>query len=206
MEMKSATGAQAGGIAPEEWFDVVDEAGRPVGRAPRRECHGNPALIHPAVHVFVFDSRGRLFLQRRSLTKDIQPGRWDTSVGGHLRPGEAPEAGAKREMMEELGVEAPLRFSHAYVWRSPVETEYVRSYVAQHEGPFRLDPAELAEGRFWTADEIARARGRGVFTPNFEHELEWLARDPAGALAALGVASGFARARGSRAGGDPPLV
>lgn len=188
MEMsEERTAATSAGFDPEEWFDLVDESGRPVGRARRRECHGNPTLIHPAVHVFVFGSDGRLFLQRRSPAKDIQPGRWDTSVGGHLRPGEAPDDGARREMREELGIEAPLRFSHAYVWRSDVETEYVRAYVARHDGPFRLDPAEIAEGRFWSAAEIVGARRTGVFTTNFEHELDWLARDPAGALAELGV-------------------
>lgn len=175
------------GFDPDEWFDVLDDSGQRVGRARRSECHHNPSLIHPAVHVFVFNSRGLLFLQRRSPTKDIQPGRWDTSVGGHLRPGEMPEEGARREMKEELGVDVTIRFSHAYLWRSDVETEYVRSYVTQHDGPFQLDPAEVSEGRFWSADEIVQAVGRGVLTTNFEHELQWLARDPAGALATLGV-------------------
>jgi len=173
---------------PDEWFDLVDETGRPIGRARRCECHGNPALIHPAVHVFVFGADGRLFLQRRAFSKDIQPGRWDTSVGGHLRPGETPEDGAQRELREELGVEAALRFSHWYLWRSDVETEYVWAYIAQHDGPFQMDPAEIAEGRFWSITEIAQALGQGVFTTNFEHELEWLARDPSGVLAPLGVA------------------
>jgi isopentenyldiphosphate isomerase len=165
-----------------EVFDVVDGQGRPVGRALRRECHANPALVHPAVHVFVFNCAGSLFLQQRSMSKDVQPGRWDTSVGGHLHPGEDPCAGARREMREELGIETPLAFSHEYVWRSPRETEYVRAFVAHFEGPFRLDPDEVADGRFWTFDEIAASVGRGVFTPNFEHELDWLRRDPSGAV------------------------
>ncbi len=173
----------------EEVFDVVDERGRPVGRAPRRECHSNPALIHPAVHVFVFDRLGRLLLQRRSPDKDIQPGRWDTSVGGHLRPGEDPAEGARREMAEELGIAADLRPSHEYLWRSDRETEYVRSFIAVHDGPFRPDPVEIADAKFWAPAEIEAAVGRGVFTSNFEHELGWLRRDPAGVLASL-VAAG----------------
>jgi len=168
-----------------EEFEIVDETGRPVGRATRAECHRNPALIHPAVHVFVWDSRGRLFLQRRALNKDIQPGRWDTSVGGHLRPGEPPEEGARRELREELGVDATLYFSHRYLWRSERETEWVTSFVTEHSGPFCLDPDEVAEGRFWDWGEILGAIGRGTFTPNFEHELSWLRRDPSGAIARL---------------------
>ncbi len=158
----------------DEVFDVVDEQGRPVGRALRRECHSDPSLIHPVVHVFVFNRAGALFLQQRSLSKDVQPGRWDTSVGGHLHSGENPPDGARREMREELGIDAPLVFSHEYVWRCPRESEYVRAYVASFEGPFRLDPDEVSAGRFWTFDEIAASVGRGVFTPNFEFELSWL--------------------------------
>ncbi len=161
----------------EEWFDLVDEQGRALGRARRSECHGNPALIHPSVHVLVFDAGGRLLLQRRSRSKDIQPGRWDSSVGGHLQPGEKPRDGALREMREELGV-APeaLHAAHDYLWRSDRETEYVRTYTAHHDGPFTPCPVEIEEVRFWTADEMADALGSGVLTPNLEHEFR-LARE-----------------------------
>ena len=98
----------------------------------------------PAFHVLVFDAQGRLFLQKRTLTKDIQPGKWDTSVGGHLRPGEAPEAGARREMQEELGVAPPaLEFLYQYLWQSTRETELVRTYRAIHAGPFALQAEEI---------------------------------------------------------------
>lgn len=149
------------------------------------------------MHVFVFNRAGALFLQQRSMRKDVQPGRWDTSVGGHLHPGEDPREGARREMREELGIDAPLTFSHEYIWRCPRETEYVRGYAAGFEGPFRLDPEEVSDGRFWTSGEIAASVGLGVFTPNFEHELGWLRRDPSGAIAALkGLAQAGRRAHG----------
>ena len=163
--------------SPDEMFDLVDEAGRPIGRARRRECHGNPDLIHPSVHVLVFNDRGELFLQKRSMRKETQPGRWDSSVGGHLHPGEDPLAGALRESEEELGLRnVPLLLSHAYVWRCPRESEYVRTYIARCNGPFRLDPDEIDDGRFWTASEIEAAIGKGVLTPNLEHE--WGRRRP----------------------------
>lgn len=155
----------------EELFDVLDASGRKVGQALRRECHGNPALIHPAVHVLVCDHAGRLFLQKRSSVKDIQPRKWDTSVGGHPRCGEEAEAAARREMREELGVEPPcLEPLYHYLWRSAVETEFVTSFRAVHEGPFNLQPEEIETGRFWTAAEIDAALGSGLFTPNFEYE------------------------------------
>jgi len=157
----------------DEVFELVDEQGRVVGRATRRECHSNPSLIHQAVHVLVFDEQGRLFLQKRSARKDIQPGKWDTSVGGHLQPGETPETGARREMLEELGVAVPhLEFLYQYLWRSPRETELVRTYRAQSSGPFQLQAEEIETGRFWEAEEIAARLGTEIFTPNFEVEFD----------------------------------
>lgn len=157
--------------AKEEWFDLVDENGTRIGKARRRECHGNPALLHQAVHVFVFNAAGELFLQRRSRNKDVQPGKWDTSVGGHVDAGESPDAAACREMREELGITSgsPRRLYH-YLWRSPLESERIQSYVLQHEGPFTLHPEEIEEGRFWSFAEIEAHLGREVFTPNFEAE------------------------------------
>ena len=158
-------------IRAEELLDVLDERGRVVGRATRRACHSNPALMHQAVHVLVFDGQGRLWLQQRSCQKDIQPGRWDSSVGGHLRPGEAPEDGARREMREELGVEpSALQFLYEYRWRSDVETEWVRTYRTRHAGPFQWPPEEIEAGRFWPVAEIEAGLGQGTFTPNFEFE------------------------------------
>ena len=162
----------------DEDFELVDETGRVVGMARRSQCHGNPQLIHQSVHVLVFDRDGRLFLQKRSARKDVQPGMWDTSVGGHMKPGEAPEEGARREMQEELGVApARLEFAYQYLWRSPIETELIRAFATLSEGPFTLDPEEIDEGRFWTFDEIEAALGRGIFSPQFCNEFprmrEW---------------------------------
>lgn len=158
-------------MSQEEQFDVVNEWGHVLGQATRSQCHSDPALIHQAVHVLVFDRDGRLFLQKRAATKDTQPGKWDSSVGGHLHAGEHPEYGARREMAEELGV-SPSRLDYAYhyLWRAPNETELVRSYVTMHEGPFVLPPEEIGEGRFWSFDEIDAELAGTLFTPQFAME------------------------------------
>lgn len=154
-----------------EWFDVVDLTGRVVGQALRQVCHQNSGLIHRAVHVLVFDRVGRIFLQKRSCRKDVQPGKWDTSVGGHLIPGESPREGAEREMAEELGIKgANLRPAYEYVWRSDIETELISAFAVIHDGPFNLDPVEISEGRFWTFDEIDEQLESGIFTPQFQTE------------------------------------
>jgi isopentenyl-diphosphate delta-isomerase type 1 len=154
-----------------EVFDLVDTEGNRIGHALRSECHGNPDLLHQAVHVFVVNRAGELFLQKRSQHKDVQPGKWDTSVGGHVDAGEEAEAAARRELDEELGITGSQPgFLYSYLWRSPMESELIRSYRLEHEGPFRLQPDELEDGRFWSLPEIEASLDSGVFTPNFEYE------------------------------------
>ena len=155
----------------EEFFDIVDEQGNVVGAAPRKECHGNPALIHRAVHVLVFNEEGELFLQKRSPLKDIQPGKWDTSVGGHLARGEDYETAALREMEEELGITgAEPQYLYSYPHRDSVEAENVQTYSLLHSGVPCPNPDEIVEGRFWSLKEIHDNLGKGMFTPNFEEE------------------------------------
>ena len=157
---------------PSEPFELyAAEEYRVVGRATRGECHGNPALVHAVARVHVWDRAGRLLLQLRSASKDIQPNKWDTAVGGHLLPGEEAEAAARREMAEELGV-APDRLIrlHRFLMRTPVETEWVTTFATVHDGPFSPDPGEIAGLRFWTRAEIAAALGTGQLTPAFEDE------------------------------------
>jgi isopentenyldiphosphate isomerase len=159
-------------------LDIVDSSGKVVGQELRSKCHGDPSLSHRAVHIFVRNRRGEIFLQKRSIRKDIQPGKWDTSVGGHLEVGENYEMAALRELEEELGADLTvyggieaLERRHDYVWKSAVETEHIRTYEVVLEGPFRLHPDEIEEGRFWTEDELRSSLGTGSLTPNLEEEL-----------------------------------
>ncbi len=154
-----------------EFFDIVDDNDRVIGTAPRRECHGNPALVHRAAHVLVFNRAGQLLLQKRSPDKDIQPDKWDTSVGGHLDPGESYLEAAVREMHEELGLSGlPLTFLYHSKIRNEIESENIATYLTSHEGPFVYNRREIVEVRFWGPEEIDQGMGTGVFTPNFEEE------------------------------------
>jgi isopentenyldiphosphate isomerase len=169
-----------------ELFDIVDEQDRVIGQAPRSKCHGDPSLVHRVAHVLVFNPGGDLLLQKRSMSKDIQPGRWDTSVGGHLDPGESYLEAARREMEEELGVKGvPLTFLYHSKIRNEIESENVATYLTVYDGPIRFSPDEIDSVRFWRRDEIESALGRGVFTPNFEEEWgsfkDWSRRYPTAA-------------------------
>ena len=156
----------------EEHFDIVDNEDRIVGLATRSEVHGNPDLIHRVAHVLVFNSQGELFLQKRALSKDIQPGKWDTSVGGHVDQGESYYRAALREMREELEIEPEkVEFLYKYLHSNEVETEYVSTYRCVWNGIISTNPQEIIEGRFWSLDDIAQASDSGVFTPNFLDEL-----------------------------------
>ena len=165
--------------SPIEWFPVVDEEGNTIGEAPRQICHdGKSFFLHPVVHLHLFNTKGELFLQKRSAGKDIQPGKWDTSVGGHLAPGESVEDGVKREASEELGLlDIDPVFIRRYIWKSPVERELVNSFTFISDQVPVIDPVEIEEGRYWTTGEIKEATGKGIFTPNFEHEFSILFSD-----------------------------
>lgn len=155
----------------DELLEIVDTNGNVVGIAPRSVVHGNPSLIHRVVHVLVFDGKGRLLLQKRSMAKDVAPGRWDTSVGGHVDPGEEIVEAAGRELAEELGVEnKELKFLYSYMHSNSYETELVYTYSCVREDGFAFNKEEIDEIRFWDISEIKSTIGLGVLSDNFEHE------------------------------------
>lgn len=157
----------------QEIFPIVDENGTVIGSATRGECHSGTKLLHPVVHLHVFNSKGDIYLQRRPDWKDIQPGKWDTAVGGHIDYGETPEEALHREVREELGITdfVPQRIDK-YVFESKRERELVYVHRTTYDGEICPSAEELDGGRFWTMQEIREAMGKGVLTPNFESEFK----------------------------------
>lgn len=156
-----------------ERFPIVTPEGEIIGAATRAECHGGSKLLHPVVHLHLIDGDGRVYLQKRVMTKDIQPGKWDTAVGGHVDLGESVGEALRREASEELGHEiADPRHILTYVFESDRERELVNVFAERVDSAIELhpDPTEVDEGRFWTPEEIAGATGRSILTPNFESE------------------------------------
>lgn len=142
---------------PEEFFDIVDDHDEVIGQRARSEVH-RLGLKHRAVHVLVFNRRGELFLQKRSLAKDCYPGTWDSSASGHLAPGESYDACAVREVEEELGwrlAEIPERLFKIDACAATGQ-EFVWIYRAEAEGPFTLQAEEISEGGWFAPEAVKR--------------------------------------------------
>lgn len=166
-----------------EKFPIVDEEGCVVGSATRGECHNGSRLLHPVVHLHVFNTAGDIYLQKRPEWKDIQPGKWDTAVGGHMDYGETPEEALRREVREELGItDFTPEFIGKYVFDSKRERELVYVNRTIYDGPVRPSTEELDGGRFWTMAEIREAMGKDILTPNFESELKRCFGEEAGLI------------------------
>ena len=157
----------------QELFPVVDEQGNILGSITRGEAHNGTKILHPVIHLHVFNSAGELYLQRRPIWKDIQPGKWDTAVGGHVDLGENVTMALHREVREELGITdfEPVNLG-TYVFEGLRERELVYVHKTVYDGPIQPSADELAGGRFWTPAEIAQSMGKGIFTPNFEDEYQ----------------------------------
>ena len=160
-------------MEPEEYLEIVDYQGNIIDSAPRSEAHGNPSLMHKVVHVLVFNKNGEVLLQKRSQNKDVAPGRWDTSVGGHVGVGEDLIVSSKREMHEELGITGlEPEYLYSYVHSNVFETELVATYRCLYEGDFSFNREEIDELRFWSFDEIREVIGNKILSDNFEHEFQ----------------------------------
>lgn len=159
----------------EEWFPLVNEEGETIGKATRKECHNGSKQLHPVIHLHIFNKEGELYLQKRSMTKDIQPGKWDTAVGGHIDYGETVEEALRREVREELGITDFIpQFITRYVFESAIEKELVNTFRTVYNGEITPDTEELDGGRFWPIEEVKANLGKNVFTPNFEQEFRQL--------------------------------
>lgn len=158
-----------------EWFPVIDSNGMVIGRSTRQYCHSGAKPLHPVVHVHVIDRMSRIYLQKRSMKKEIQPGKWDTAVGGHVAYGEEILEAAYREASEELGLRDfhPINVD-TYEYESSIEREMVNVFAAVGSYDLQPDLDEVDEGRWWPIEEIDAAIGKEILTPNFESEFQMI--------------------------------
>jgi len=141
----------------DEKFDVVDTSDRVTGSAPRSEIHAR-GLLHRAVHLWLYNPSGQILLQRRSLTKDREPGKWTSSVSGHVNAGEEYDAAMRREIPEEIGVTAESCAGFQRIGYFPAcgetDQEFVWLFRANHPGPFRPDSTEVAALEWFEPEKL----------------------------------------------------
>jgi isopentenyldiphosphate isomerase/intracellular septation protein A len=155
----------------EEILPIVDMEGKILGKAPRSLVHSNKEYLHPVVHLHILNGSSQLYLQKRSTQKIIQPGKWDTAVGGHVAWGESIEQSLMRETQEEAGLTTfnPIPMAR-YVWESEVERELVYTFICYAKIQPVFEHGEIDGGKYWSFAEIRNNLSKGVFTPNFEKE------------------------------------
>ena len=161
-------------LSSEEWVPVVDSQGKIIGQATRPSVHRGEKILHPVVHLHVLNKKN-LLLQKRSMTKEIYPGRWDTAVGGHILVNETLETALRREAFEELGLkDFSARLLQVYRWDSGLESELVYMFTTYDFRELNINRHEVSEAKFWTVNQLKKAVGEKIFTPVLEHELSIL--------------------------------
>ncbi len=162
-------------LANEEWVPLVDKQGKITGQAPRSQVHNGSKLLHPVVHLHVLNRKKGILVQKRPLNKLIQPGKWDTAVGGHISVGETLEQALEKEAFEEIGLTGfSAKLQKVYMWESDVEAELVYLFTTFDFKNIGIQSDEVDELRFWTKKQVDKNIGLTIFTPNFEFEYKLL--------------------------------
>lgn len=138
-----------------EMFDVVNERNEVIEQLTRGEVHKR-GLLHRAVHVFVINKRGFIYLQQRSHLKDVSPLKWDSSAAGHLDAGEDYASAAVRELHEEIGIKVDATELAAQIPAGDnTDHEFVELRIARHDGPVRCLPEEIATGDWFKSEDVS---------------------------------------------------
>lgn len=142
---------------------------RVIGKATRREIH-DKNLLHRSIHILVFNSKNQIFLQKRSMSKDENPGLWDTSSAGHVDSGESYDECAHRELWEELHIKAKLKAFTKIEACQETYHEHVQIYICKTDATILINKDEISEGRYfdWAALPKEVERDSGLFTSSFK--------------------------------------
>ncbi|MBN1234118.1 MAG: NUDIX domain-containing protein [Candidatus Coatesbacteria bacterium] len=159
-------------IPAKEFLDIIGDNGKIIGQASRDQVHRNPNLLHPAVHMHIYNSNGEILLQKRSDSKDMFPGKWDTAVGGHVISGELPDNAILREAKEELGLEdiIPERYM-IYRYQDDTQSELMHVYLINLDREYKPDDNEISEIAFFKYEEILELKKTEEITPTAFIEL-----------------------------------
>ena len=152
-----------------EIYDVVDKLDQVIGKATRQEIHQNK-LMHRSIHILVFNSNNQVFLQKRSNTKDENPGYWDTSAAGHVDAGETYDECAERELWEELRIKESLKSLAKIQACGETYQEHVQVYFCKTNDPITINKEEISEGKYfdWATLPNVIHKNTEKFTSSFK--------------------------------------
>ncbi|MBU0675187.1 MAG: NUDIX domain-containing protein [Proteobacteria bacterium] len=148
-----------------EQVAIVDGNNQEIGVASRGEMRRD-RLRHRASFILVFNDAGEMFVMKRTLGKDLYPGLWEVAAGGVVLDGESFEESARRELAEELGILAELTFYFDFFYEDERNRVFGRIFIALHNGPFTLQPEEVADGMFLGPAEVVTYLGEKQLTPD----------------------------------------
>ncbi len=150
---------------PDEIYDVVDEDDNVIGKATREEVHKNNKLIHRSIMFFIFDKKGRIFVNQRTKNKEFYPEYWSLTFGGHVNSGETYEEAVIREAKEEAGIEEKPFFMGTLKVRLPQESENSKVFGFITDKKLKLDPFEIKQGKFMTMGGVEEKLKKEKFLP-----------------------------------------
>ena len=159
---------------------IVDPQDRILGHGTKAELHQGAGTLHRAFSIFLFNDAGHVLLQQRSADKPLWPDFWSNTCCSHPRRGESYGIATRRRLKEELGVEAPLRFTHRFRYQAQfsaegAEHELCSVYVGRIDGDPKPNPQEVSDWQWISPsalDEWLETNPQNL-TPWFK--LEWAA-------------------------------
>ncbi len=155
-----------------EMLPIVDKEGNIIGRASREECHNNPELIYPVVRLHLFNHQGKVLLQRRSLKSDIEAGKWDAAVAGHIMYGETADQAIIRECAEELNFKLEnFQAISQRLFKAKTSTALMMVYIGLVEEKPTPNYEEVEEVEFFNLSEIPPLINKGLTSKGLEEEL-----------------------------------
>lgn len=151
-----------------EYLTIVDEDDNVIGKATYDELKAKK-FIHRAANVFVFNSKGELFVHKRAENLNLYPGMWDVKFGGLVRADESYEEAALREMNEEAGITG-VTLTDLFRQKSRRRENLTNRKIFQctYNGEITLDKTEVAEGRFVKVEEAVKLMEEGKLSPSAE--------------------------------------
>jgi intracellular septation protein A/ADP-ribose pyrophosphatase YjhB (NUDIX family) len=158
-----------------EWLPVVDEEGNVKGKATREECHRNPELIYPVIRMHLINKSQQILLQKRSLKSDIEPGKWDAAVAGHIRFGEDIEQAVMRESQEEINFKPEfLDLLEKRIFKAPNSTALMFIFITQTDQSIVPNKKEVEDARFFTYEQILELQNQAAISVGLAQELDIL--------------------------------